>query len=362
MTRRLLAVAVAFTCLAVAACSDKGTQPKSAGTPDPTIVDPGAALFERAEYRKVHAAARAADPIAVPMASVVILRKADVPSRVDGTVLWVGVEADQAAADKLGATEKYTHPREPKVYRRLQPGDFVKRGQLIALLDDEHSFIDYQSALTKETVAKESAKAYKVTVTKLGQIVTKTADGVRRNIVPEQELLNSQATQARYEAEQVEHEGSAQVAAADAQKAKYVLDRHSLRAPIDGQVQQILKHEGEGVKGQEPVLVIHDFGRLRAIGHLPKEYVNAVSPGDEVTIEVPRDVPHGDTFIQHTTNKPITVVTVAVVGGKPIIVSAGEDGWVYAWDRELNPHAQLRQPVGVRSLTATRPGRRSPCC
>ena len=74
-----------------------------------------------------------------------------------------------------------------------------------------------------------------------------------------------------------------------------------------------------------------------------------------MTIEVPRDVPFGTTFEQHTTNKPIVAVVVGIVGGKPVIVSAAEDGWVYAWDRDLKVLASWRIPGGVRSLAVTRP-------
>jgi WD40 repeat protein len=356
MTRRYLAAATALACFAVAACDGKKSNPSNPKTNGETT-EPGAALFERAEYRKVVATGeRAADPVTVPMASVVILNKADVPSRVDGTVLWVGVEVDAATAARLPAKNKFTHPRDNKVYRRLLPGDWVKRDQLVALLDDEHAFIDWEGANIKAEAAKESAKSYGETVIELTKIVQKTREGVMRNIVPEQEEINARATLARYKAERTDHEGSAQVAASDEKKSKYVLDKHTLRSPIEGQVQQILKQPGEGVKGQEPVLVLHDFGRLRAIAPLPKEYVNVVSAGDEVTIEVPRDVPFGDTFTQHTTNKAIIAVAVAVVDGKPVIISGAEDGRVHAWDRDLKVLESLPQPVGVRSLAVTRPG------
>jgi WD domain, G-beta repeat len=356
MTRRYLAAATALACFAIAACDGKKTTPSNSNNSPGESAEPGAALFERAEYRKVHTGERAADPITVPMASVVILRKVDVPSRVDGTILWVGFEVDNATAAKLAAGDKFVHPRDKKVYRRLLPGDWVKQDQLVAILDDEHAFIDWEGANVKAEAAKDSAKSYGETVVELRKIVQKTREGVMRGVVPEQEEINSRATLARYQAEKTDHEGSAQVAASDEKKSKYVLDKHILRSAIEGQVQQILKQQGDGVKGQEPVMVIHDLGRLRAIGNLPKEYVNVVARGDEVSIEVPRDVAYGDTFTQHTTNKAIIAVAVAVVDGKPVIISAAEDGWVWAWDRDLKVLAKLRQPVGVRSLAVTRPG------
>jgi hypothetical protein len=142
----------------------------------------------------------------------------------------------------------------------------------------------------------------------------------------------------------------------DADRVQAALGKRTLRAPADGEVQQIHKQPGEGVRPSEPVLTIHDFARLRAVGLLPKEYVSAVARGDEVTIEMPQDVTPAAVFSQHTTNKPITAVAVTAVGGKPVIVSAADDGWVYAWDRDLKVLGAWRQPAAVRSLAVTRKG------
>jgi WD40 repeat protein len=360
MTRRLLAVFAAVAGLAaLTGCpgpkTTNGGKPPAENGVDPEKV--GAALFAPAEYRPARAEGRTvADPVTVPMASVVILNKLDMPSRVDGTVLWLGVEIAPDAAARLNPKDVYHHPRTKKTYRRLLPGDLVSRDQVIAMLDDEQAFLEYQAANTKANAAKKSSVAYDTTVAKLGDIVRQTAEGVRREIIPKQELLNSEATKARYEAEQADHQGSAEVAAAEADKAKYVWDRHFLKPAVDGEVQLVLKHPGEGVKGgQEPLLVVHDFGKLRVVGNLPKEYVNIIGSGDEVHIELAQDVPYGATFEQHTTSRPITAVAVGVVAGKPVIVSAGEDGWVFAWDRELKFLGSWRHPNGVRSLAVTRP-------
>ena len=228
---------------------------------------------------------------------------------------------------------------------------------MIGLLDDDQAFIEYQAASTKAQAAAKSAESYKTTVKRLQEIVEKSRQGVKQGIVPEQELLNSQATEARYQADLVDHEGQAAVAAAEAEKAKYVLDRHFLKPAVDGEVQQVLKNPGEGVKGgQEPLMVIHDFEKLRAVGNLPKEYVNVIAKGDEAIIELAQDVAAGTTFGQHTTSRPIAAVAVGAVKDKPVIVSAGEDGRVYAWDRELNQIGSWRHPNGVRSLAVDAPG------
>jgi hypothetical protein len=357
MTARLLIACFAVTAVALTGCTDKkGTNGKGNGDQSSEKAEIGAALFAPAEYRPVATGDLGMDPITVPLANVVILRKLDLPSDVDGIVRWVGVEIDDAAAAKLNKGDVFRHPRDKRIFRRLIPGDFVERNQLVAILDDDIAFYAHKSAFTKAEAARKSAEAYVVTVNKLKEIVAKTAEGVRKGIVPEQELLNSQATEARYLADLVDHQGAAETAAAEAMSAKAQLDKHVLRTVVDGEVQQIIKREGDGVKRSEPVLVIHDFGKLRAIGNLPKEYINAVSRGDDVKIEVPRDVPHGPTFTQHTTNKPIAAVAVGIANGKPVIVSAGEDGWVYGWSDDLKVLGSDHLQGGVRSLAVTRPG------
>lgn len=357
MTRRLLSAAFAVACLAVAACGPtKPTAPGTAGTEgEEGSANVGAPLFDYANYGPVKPAGAGGDTVTVPMANVVVLHKLDLPSRVDGTILWVGVEVTPAEAAKLEPADVFKHPRDGKLYRQLAPGDSVRRDQVVALLDDEQAYLEFSGANTKAAAAKKSAVSYETTVSRLKEIVAKTAQGVQRGIVPEQELLNSQATEARYEADRVDHQGSADVAASEAAKAKYILEKHTLRPAIAGQVQQILKHEGEGIKAAEPLLVIHDFDKLRAVGNLPKEYVTAIDRGDPVTIELARDLPYGTTFEQHTTNKSIAAVAVGAVGGKPVVVSAGEDGWVYAWDGDLKILGSWRQPTGVRTLAVTRP-------
>jgi len=358
MTRRLLAASVAVACLSLAACNDKKTTGKVpvSGEQPADETKAGAPLWAYADYRPAKAEGRTPDPITVPMANVVILRKLDLPSRVDGTVLWIGTEVPPAEAGKLDPADVFHNPRTKKAYRRLRPGDFVKRDQVIAMLDDEQAYLEYQGADTKARTSAESAKTYEKTVGKLQQIVDQERVGARGGSVPLQELYNSEATLARYQSEHVDHLGQAEVAAKDAEKAKYVWDRHFLKPAVDGEVQQVLKHEGEGIKaGQEPLLTIHDFGQLRAVGNLPKEYVTAVGRGDEVMIEVARDIPYGATFDQHTTNRPIAAVAVGMVNGKPVIVSAGEDGWVYVWDRDQKVLGSWKQPNGVRSLAVTRP-------
>jgi hypothetical protein len=212
MTRRFLPALAAVAALVPAARTDsKKTAAANGNGDDPpaSAVNIGAPLFDRAEYKPVQAARGAADPITVPMANVVIKQKVDLPSEVDGVVRWVGVEIDEAAAARLQPGDVFEHPRDKKKYRRLVPGDIVRRGQVVAMLDDDVAFMEWKSAATKADVARRSAEAYAETVVQLDKIVIQQRQGVQKGIVPEQELYSSLATLARYKAEKVDHEGSA---------------------------------------------------------------------------------------------------------------------------------------------------------
>lgn len=357
MTSRLIVAIFTAATLILAGCKDTKTTKQNGTNGSGTEVEtPFGTPLGSAPFGPAATPDSTPNPITVPLATVIILRKLDVSSEVDGAVKFIGVEISKDEADKLKSADVFKHPRDEKWFRRLVPGNFVKRGQMIAMLDDEVAFYDWDGAKTKAEAAKDSAEAFKETIAQLNLLADQQRRAAATKIGTEQELYNSLATLARYKADLVEHQGNSKVAIAEAQKAKTAFEKRTIRSAIDGEVQQVMKHEGEGVKAAEPMLVVHEFGQLRAVGNLPKEYINVVSPGDEVTIEVPRDTPAIATFEQHTTNKPIVAVGVTTVGGKPVIVSAAEDGWVYAWDRDRNVLQSWRVNGGVRSLAVTRAG------
>ena len=237
----------AIAALALVGCDSKPSGTTGKDT-DPKEVKLGTLIITKPDYPQAATPDATPNPITVPLANVIVIRKLDLSPEVDGAIKWIGVETDETTASKLEKKDVYTS-RDNIKYRRLEPGDIVKRGQIIAFLDDEQAYLQHKAAAAKAVAAKDAAKAYETTVSKLKEIVAQTEDGVRRNIIPKQELLNSQATLARYQADLVEKEGSASVAAEEAATAKNALDKRTLRAAIDGEVQQVLKHEGEGVKG-----------------------------------------------------------------------------------------------------------------
>lgn len=362
MLRRLFFVAAATAALASGACSDSkksssAVSVTTAGGSKADATDIGQQLYS-GEYKAAHSGDRPADPLTIPLANVMVLDKLELSSKVEGTIWCVGVEIPETEAEKYTKEDVFRHPREKKTYRRLKPGEIVARDQMVVLMDDVRAYTDYDAAQKISEAATAEASAADRTVENLDKIVQRTLDGYNRNVIPEVEYLQAVTTKIRYEAEAVSKRGAAKKAATDVTKAKIVLEMHSLSSNVFGEVQQVLKTAGEGVKAQEPILVIQRFDRLKAIGALPREYADFVRPGDEVSIELPRDIPSasGKTFDQHTTNKSITAVAVGSRGGQPVVVSAAEDGIVHVWDADLKVLATWAQSSAVHAIAVTKPG------
>ena len=356
MLRRIIYTSVSLLSFTALACNQSKPTGANKSNDEPTAVEVGAWL-PAAEYaNNPQPDTLRAVPVTVPLAHVVILHKIDLPSKVDGNVRWLGVETTRAEATqlKLEPRDLFENPRDKKMYRRLKPGDMVKRDQVIGLLDDDQAFVESTGAKARFEAGSEEAKAYRGTAAILRGIADKYRDRAT-NVLAETEIAQAVAQALRYEADAVGKDGAAKTAKADIDKADLILSRHTLRSVMDGQVQQILRQPGEGVKATDPIMVIYNFEKLQAQGNLPKEHLDNVRPGDTVVIEGPRDVPAGLTFEQHTTNKPVTAITVGTRAGKSIVVSGGEDGWIYAWTGDLKVVGSWKQRSAVRALAVTRP-------
>ena len=148
---RVLLASFAAAAFVLSGCSDKPKNTKPDG--DGVVVETkiGSPLVAASEYRPATVAPGGNEPVTVPLANVVILRKLDLPSKVDGTLLWVGVKTDEASAAKLKPQDVFSNPRDKKIYRRLVPGDYVKRDQVVALLDDEQAYIEFRAPRRRPT-------------------------------------------------------------------------------------------------------------------------------------------------------------------------------------------------------------------
>ena len=340
---------------AVSACSGSSATPKVASDNNEVkarSTEIGGPLFTAAPWPKVSDDPTVADPIRIGSCHLTVLDKVDVPTREEGTIVWIGTKATPSEIDTLARQELYVHERTATIYRRLRIGEIVEAGKVIALLDDERAALEHDIAISnirgaehEHAAAKDGIEYYKENV----KIEEKAKSST-------QQLVAAKANLAKSIQEAASKDWQIRRTEGEAKKAKGKLDNHLIRAPITGRIVQIIKHPGEGVRPTEPILQIQETRRLGVEGYLEVQYANLVREGSEVFVEPDVKEPPRGGHSPHTSSKPITAVAIGVHKGNAIIVSAGEDGWVHAWYPNREEQVAWKHAGAVRAVACTRMG------
>jgi macrolide-specific efflux system membrane fusion protein len=194
--------------------------------------------------------------------------------------------------------------QEPGVLLKLpvKEGQFVKKSELLAEIDDLLPLRDQEVANYKLAVAKEQAGSninvrYSKVAAKVAETVyqrdvdanNKVQGSVAQAFV-QQHLLEQRAAELTIEKSELELRVAglqAKVSEAELGAATEKVERHRIKSPLDGQVQKIYRHVGEWVQAGEPVLHVVQVNRLRVQGSLKiSEYAPEEVMGRPVTIKV----------------------------------------------------------------------------
>ncbi len=242
--------------------------------------------------------------------------------------------------------EKVRAALEPKRIRKLQVGDRVKRGQMVALVDPEVAFAEVSVQVAK----LNGSKAEFIAATKAKETAQKQYDGMSR-VLPDSPLAFAKfdVDKAKLEAEKGKYEeivkGNAiRSASAELSKAATTLQMHKVRSKIDGVVRKIYKNaEGDAVKPNEPIVLIQNPDRLRVESNLEVQEALRLQKGMEVFVEATRPEPPQAVLSGHL--DAVTCVAVSK-GPASLIVSGSEDRTVRLRDAGTG---QLRWLQPMRS-------------
>lgn len=347
-----------FCSLTLVACS--GTQPSgtkraeaSTNLPDP---ETGPMLFTPTEFAQPESGVVGADPIILPVAHVTVIpsQKIDIPSPEEGQVAFVGYEISSLAPgmDKSAA---YQHPRTGKWYYPLQANQFVKKDQVIALLDDTQAYFVHETAKAKLLGAQKSYEAALKTVDHVKSRLAIAEDAQRRGVGTRLEYVSEQANVSRFEAEAEEKKAGIKLAEPEVERAADRLAKHEIKAPFDGQVVQILKNAREGVKVNETMFQIVNAEQLRVEGFLDRQYMSQVKEGMPAQVDPTLYFAAPITQTTFHRNKPITALAVSQNTRVPLILSAAEDNQVFIWDRTQTRFGTWSHPGIVRTISVTGP-------
>lgn len=354
MVRRMQStVALGMILIASCGCGRGQAQEPHAATPTPT--PPAVVVPASTPGAPIPMGVNSGcDPIVIADCRLAVVEKEQIPSQRDGVLLLIGTEIKPGEVVPPERIVTVSIGGQEKKFRRLREGDAVEAGQLVALMDDRLTRDDCairqaQIALSEADLAatenaRDEARERYLAQMKLRSSPTGPATS-------EEDLGNAKVIWFKHHCEAIAKKEATTLARLELHQTQTLLAMHEVRSAIPGVIKRIYKNPGEAVKSLEPVVEIHNLGRLRAEGLVDVQHLSHLREGMQAYV----DVPHMQSPQQIVAGHRREVTGVAIAG--PRVLSASEDGTVRVWDRNTRREERvLRHPAGVRAAACTAAG------
>lgn len=152
----------------------------------------------------------------------------------------------------------------------VELGDNLKKGQVIARLDNTDYRINYSKAVMSQKNAQVQLIAAKSSYQRIENL-----------------YANNSASLSDFERSKAQYESALAMAnSADAQveAAKNQLDYTLLRAPYDGAITAIMADENEMAGAGQPIVVFSSTSKIEVRSAVPENVVGRISRGQKVTV------------------------------------------------------------------------------
>jgi HlyD family secretion protein len=177
-----------------------------------------------------------------------------VPARQQGVVEVIGREprpGEKVPADRLITVGKVG---KQKQYVRLVEGDPIRKGELLAHIDDALARVDVDIKVAKVAASEADWRASSKTKDEALKRYEVLMDTVRgKGSVEPEEIRGAKLTWERHIEDDKAKKHAINIAKHELQQAKILLAMYEIRSPVDGVILEILKKEGEAVRQLEGV-------------------------------------------------------------------------------------------------------------
>jgi multidrug efflux system membrane fusion protein len=141
----------------------------------------------------------------------------------------------------------------------VKEGDFVKRGETLAVLYGDAESLEHQRAEKERELA---------------QFQRKLSDGLHAEAIVSEEQARGRRV-------------GSEVADLSARRARALLDEKTIIAPFDGYVLRVYKERGETVARVEKIIELVNFSTLYAESYLDSKWLGSIRKGDIVQLDIP---------------------------------------------------------------------------
>ncbi len=180
----------------------------------------------------------------------------DVRASSAGFIAVVGSELKPGEAAPAGREVTVGTGTAARHYRKLEPGDAVDAGQLVAQLDDRLARQDLAIREAQLQAAEAAHRSATKTREEAERRVKANEESMRRvpGSVSRDDYSAAKLTLLKYQEEEVAAKAGVERSAAELERAKIVLGAYAVRSPVRGVVRELLKFPGEAVQFAEPVI------------------------------------------------------------------------------------------------------------
>jgi len=175
-----------------------------------------------------------------------------------------------------------------KILKKLfvDVGDRVRKGQLLALLDDEYARIRYQAALAGVRAAEAALRQAKVLADNARRDYYRVKQLYSKKVVSKQKLDHAKAQYEQAFAGLRLAEEKLKSAKVALSEANLLLSYHKIISPVDGVVAMKFLDEGTMTSSAKPILRLIQDDPIKVQGGLPQEALSYVRIGQEVKVYV----------------------------------------------------------------------------
>jgi RND family efflux transporter MFP subunit len=188
-----------------------------------------------------------------------------------GNIDWL--QKSEVAALREGVIKKL----------ELREGMFVKRGGLIGQLHDEIAVISAKKA----KIASESRgnlKRAEASELLAKAVCARDQNLIKSKSISTEEVEKHQAEYLASVAEILRAEEEIKLAQAEFELAERMVTEHTITAPFDGIVVNVMKREQESVRSNEPVVTLGNPEVFRVTTFVPVQHAYRVEVGQDVLI------------------------------------------------------------------------------
>ena len=150
-------------------------------------------------------------------------------------------------------------------------GEPIKKGEIIAYLNDEDYKINYQKALAAKKNAEIQVSSAKSTFERIEKLYASNNAS----------LSDFEKVKAQYESAKT----MLRTAESQLKAAKNQLDYTKLKAPFDGSISKILSKENEMIGAGRPVIMYSSNGNIEIRSQVPENVIQRIEVGQPVKVK-----------------------------------------------------------------------------